>query len=414
MSIVWRISSRYFLSRKSQRVTNFISALAVIGITAGTAAMIIILSVLNGFEGLIKDLYNKFDPDISITSSTDRFFKPDEAYIQQILNLKEVAAISKVYEDQALLSYNGKQYVGTIKGVDEKFILVCNLSSICNSTKVDWGSYENPKIILGSGIAYHLQVDEKNAISSIDLYAPLQEASNLTDPINSFNKLPVALSNVFSIQQDYDQRYALVSLPTAHQLFGINDSTISKYEVRLKPGVDFNQVIASIKSIKPNQYNIATQAQLHQTLYNIMQAEKWIVIFITAFILLIASFSLVSAISMLIIEKSKDVSIFSTMGSSRLQLQKIFFLNGLFIAIGGMFLGLAIGLTTIWVQKKYGLVGLGVEGNFIIEAYPVDLMWSDVGIVILVVIGIGIITSAFPALTLIGKNFSLNKLNKVQ
>jgi len=390
--------------------------ISMIGVMIGTGALIVVLSVFNGFESLVISLYNSFDPDIKITVTEGKSFIPDTALTSALINIPGIAAVSQTLEENALVKYHDKQYIATIKGVDDNFFKVTGVDTMLADSrtiaanghkKFELTSGDTDFAVVGGGIAYNLQLNMGDFFSQLDLYAPRRDAGSLTHPEEAFNRKFISPSGVFAIQQEFDSKYILVPLRFAREMLN-DEERISAIELALKPGAQEEQVMPAVEKLMGKNFSVKTRFEQHAMLYRIMKSEKWAVFLILAFILLIATFNVVGSLTMLIIEKQKDVAVFYSMGADAVLIRKIFFAEGLMITFIGAGLGLIIGGLICFVQQYFGLIELGNSGSFVIDAYPVQMKLQDFFSVFITVFLIGSVAAWYPAKKLVERKINLD------
>jgi lipoprotein-releasing system permease protein len=388
------IAKRYLFAKKSHNAINIISAISLAGVTIGTMALIIVLSVFNGFDQLIQTLFNSFDPDLRITVVEGKSFQTADEKLDQLSAIPGVVAWSKVIEENALLKYGDKQYIATIKGVDKNYSQVNNLDSCIiegrNVLEDEKGRYA----VIGQGVQYYLQVGLK-FINPLMIYVPRKSATISMNPENAFNQKYIYPSGVFNILQDYDSKYVLVPISFAREL--LDDSlSITALEIRTAENTNVDQIQEKVQQLFGTKFSVKNRYQQKELFYRIMKYEKWAIFMILTFILAIASFNIVGSLSMLIIEKKKDISTLHSIGADRKFLRRVFLYEGTMISFFGAFLGLIIGLIVCWLQIKYGIVKFPSSGSFIINSYPVEIKAVDVVFVLITVLVIGYLAAWYP------------------
>lgn len=398
MSFPFYIASRYLFSRKSRNAINIISIISVMGVAVGTAALVIVLSVFNGFEGLLTKLNNSFDPDIKITSVKGKRFIPDANFVSIIKNSDFVADFSFTLEENALIEYDNKQVVAVIKGVDDNYLSVTGLDSmVCKGEALLYNS-SAPCAIVGAGLAYNLGV-------TCDYFLPMlinvpsrtkQITGTFSDAISDvFNKKSVYASGFFAIQQDYDMQYLIMPIKEVRELLEY-ENNISAVEIKLKNEAFSNETVKYLSESLGEDYSVKDRNMQHEYAYKIMKSEKWAIFMILIFILLIASFNIIASITMLIIDKRNDISILRSMGAEDKSIRKIFFIEGVGISFIGALIGIIIGGIICWLQMKYGFVKLGAGGAFIIDSYPVEVKITDIFYSLVAVMLIGLFAAWMP------------------
>jgi lipoprotein-releasing system permease protein len=398
-SLYGLIAKRYLFSLRKQTAVSILSKISMGALVVSTAAMILLFSVFNGFESLVKNLYATFYPDIKITVTQGKFFSYTPQLLQQIQTTKGIQYLSTCIEDNALVSNGETQIIATVKGIDKQFFNVNNFNKdyiiAGNNELTVTNNTLNPSAIIGNGIANKLGIDVLNNFSSLELIYPNAKTDLLqVQDANAFQRQYVKPDGAFSIQDEFDNAYVLVPLATAQSLMN-QEAQISSIEIKISSEAD----AASIKKILQKKlgasFTIATRYEQNKTLYGIMQSEKWIVFALLTLILVIASFNLTGALSMLVLEKQKDLSMLRSMGLKGLEIQTIILLEGLLWSFVGCSLGLLMGGLIAWGQQQFGWVKL--EGSFIIQSYPVKFVVSDVILIFITVLSVGAIASLIPA-----------------
>src|SRR4051812_37519646 len=361
MNLPLFVAKRYFFSKKSQRAINIISIISVVGVMIGTGALIVVLSVFNGFESLVVRLYNSFDPELKITINEGKTFPADSILFHQLKNIAGVKTISQTLEENALVKYRDKQYIVTIKGVDENFQKVSGIDSMIVDGEFVLQKGDTAFAIVGGAIAYNLQLNISNFLSPLELYVPQKNAESFSNPEEAFNRRFIVPAGVFAIQQEFDSKYILVPLSFARDILN-DEKNISAFEVSLLPNANINKVQQQIKDKLGDKFSVSSRLEQHSTIYRIMKSEKWAVFLILAFILLIATFNVIGSLTMLIIEKGKDISILYSMGADATLIRKIFLMEGLMITFIGSVIGIVLGVFICFLQIQFKLVKLTGSG----------------------------------------------------
>lgn len=402
MNLSLYIAKRYLISKKSHNVINIISWISVIGIGVGTLALIIILSAFNGLQTLVEDLYASFDPDIKITAVTGKTFSSEDFPKEKIKQLEGVLFCSESIEDVALFKYNDKQTVATLKGVEPSFFEMTGLDTLIYEGALKKDDEFSNYLCLGYGIADNLSVYMSNKfMDKISVIVPKKGNKKSFLPTDEFNRKYASASGVFSVSPDFDTKYVLSSLIFAQSLFN-HKKNISSFEIKLSEGVDIEKTKEEIKTIVGNNFEVKTRFELNELVFKTNKTEKWITFLILTFILIIASFNIIGSLTMLIIDKKKDIWILKTMGANNTLIQKIFFTEGMLINLLGAFSGMAVGAFLCWIQQTYGLLRLN---GGIVDFYPVELQLVDFVYVTGIVIVIGLLASWYPARILTKKHF---------
>ncbi len=397
MNFAIYIARRYLVSKKSRNAINIISLISVLGVATGTAALVIILSVFNGFEDLIKRLNNSFDPDIKIEAAYGKTFEADPLLLRKIDLMEFVQAYSLCLEENAMLQYNDNQMIATIKGVDENFTNVSGLDSMIVSGDFIMEFYGATTAVLGRGISYNLQV-QPDFSAPISIYVPSrtrQIRGNFSDAADNLNRINVYAGGIFAIQQEFDSKYVILPLDAVQDLLEY-ENHVSSIELKLKTGTSHSSALKQIESVLGEDFLVKDRNRQHAYAYKIMKAEKWTIFMILIFILLIASFNVIGSLTMLIIDKKADIKILKSMGADNNLIRKIFFYQGVLICLAGAMLGVLIGSLVSWIQMKYGVVSLGTTGSFIIDAYPVFVKPMDILYIFVSVMIIGVLAAWYP------------------
>lgn len=400
------IALRYFFSKKSQRAINIISVISVVGITIGIAALIIVLSVFNGFEDLIIRLYNSFDSDLKIELAEGKSFNIGKIKIDQLKKIDGVSSIAEVIEESALVRYRDKQHIIKLKGVSDGYEKMTGLDTMIVDGTFLLQNGDTNFAVVGGGVAYNLGLQTGNFLSQLEIYGPRNKQPDLLDPDGAFNRRYISPSGIFAVQQEFDAKYIITSLRFAKEIFEFDDR-LTSVEVQLQKNRHQEDVIKNISALIGNDFNIKTRFQQHELIYKIMRSEKWAVFLILTFILIIAIFNVISSLTMLVIEKKKDIVIYRSMGAEISLLRKVFLTEGMFITLSGAIAGLLIGAIICYAQEKYGLITLGGSGSFVIDAYPVKMVAMDFLYVFITVCCIGLLAAWYPAKRLIREEINL-------
>jgi lipoprotein-releasing system permease protein len=398
------IARRYLISKKSVNVINLISGISVAGVTVGTFALVVILSVFNGLEGAIKSMFSSFDPDIRITAAIGKSFTPPKENLEKIGQLSGVRFVTPVIEDEAMLLY-GKDhiYFATIKGVPDDYNEICGLdSSSITSGRFELESNGVPYALVGQGVAYYLSVG-MNFTEPIYIYTLNKGTRGTPSLATAFNKSAIYASGIFANQQEIDSKYVLVPFSFAQELFQTGNA-VSAVEIDLKPGISQEDVKKEMAHILGDKFTVRTQFEQHELFYKVMESEKWAIFLILAFVLIIASFNILGSLSMLIIDKKADIAILQSMGASQKLIRTIFLFEGWMISLAGAFLGTLLGIFICWTQIRFGWLQIpGNDSSFIFSAYPVEVRATDLAAIFSLVAGIGFLAAWYPIRFISGK-----------
>ncbi|MDX8337803.1 FtsX-like permease family protein [Draconibacterium sp. IB214405] len=409
MNLPFFIAKRYLFSKKKQNIINIISWISMAGIVVGTMAIIIIVSVLNGFTDLIGMFYSDFDPDIKIVSVEGKMFNPESIDIEQIKSMPDVVSYAEVVEEVALLRYGKRQYAATIKGVPENYPDYTNIDKLLiegeyylNKDGIDYA-------VVGRGIANNLGV----GISFLDplhVYVPKKGKQVSLNPSRVFNHDYLFPSAVFAVLEDVDSKYMLVSKEFATQLFD-SGNTISAIELDIADGANIDVIQDKLEEIVGDTFHVKNKEQQHDLVFKTMKSEKWAVYFILVFILLLASGNMIGNLTMLYIDKKEDISILDSMGLPIKQINRIFVFEGWLISLVGGIIGTILGVFVCWLQITFELIKLpGAGGSFVISAYPVHIIFTDIVLAFTAVLIIGFIASWYPVKFMSNKHLSSSNI----
>lgn len=395
MNLPFFIARRYLVAKKSHHAINIISFISVMGVAVGTMALIVILSVFNGFDELVRSLINSFNPDLRITLAEGKIFDPGEDLLRKIRELPGVYDMSLALEDKALVRYDEQQTIAVVKGVSGNFERVTGLDTMIVEGSSFLADTAEPRAVIGRGIRIFLNVMLLSP-RQMTLYVPRRQSEVSFDAARALNRQYISVSGVFSIEQDYDIKYILVPLGFARQLFGYSGSQVTMLEVKLNPGTSTARVQEAIRGIMGPEFLVQNRYQQNEIFYKTMKAEKWAIFMILVFILVVASFNVIGTLTMLMLEKKKDMVTLNNLGADNYLLKRIFFLEGWMISASGAVLGTLLGLLVCWIQLRFEPIRLQGSGSFIIDAYPVVVKAADVVLTLLAVILIGFLAAWYP------------------
>ena len=399
MNFPFYIARRYLFSKKSTHAINVISAISVVGVAVATMALVVTLSVFNGFHDMVASLFTQMDPQLKMTPVKGKTVPADDPILTKIRQLPQVEVATECMEDQALAVYNDRQVMVRLKGVDDNFDQLTHIREILegdgefelHAADMDYG-------IPGLGVAYILGMGYTYD-QPLHIYAPKREGQlDMANPTEGFVEDQLYSPGVvFSVKQGkYDKNYILTSIHFARRLFE-QDGMLSSLELRLKPGSDFDKVKAQMQQLAGDKFLVRDRYEQQDDTFRIMKIEKLIAYVFLSFILMIACFNIIGSLSMLIIDKRDDVITLRNLGASDSQIRRIFLFEGRIISAIGALIGIAIGLVLCWIQQQYGIVRLGnSEGSFIIDAYPVSVHPWDVVLVFVTVLVVGFLAVWYP------------------
>ncbi len=401
MNLSFYIAKRYLFSKKRTNLINIISAISAAGMAIGTMGLIIGLSCFNGFDTLIKSLFSTFDADLKITLVEGKSFSVDNQIFNEIRKEKDVLFFSEVVEDNALLRYENRQVLATVKGVSDDYSKMTGLDSMIVDGKFKLNEDDKQFAVLGQVVAYFLSVG-LNLMNPIDIYVPQKRRKSGSSIEGSFNQGFIYPSGVFSVQQEIDSRYIIVPIAFARELFEMAGK-VNSVELKLRNGADARQVQQMITVKLGSGFVVKNRYQQHDYLYKTMQGEKYAVYLILILILIIASFNIVGSLTMLIIDKKEDISILQSMGADKVLIRNIFLFEGWSVSLVGAVVGTILGIAVCQAQITFGLVKLQGGGSFIIDAYPIDIIPLDILLIFCSVILIGFLAAWLPVKYISGK-----------
>ena len=399
MNFPFYIARRYLFSKKSTHVINIISGISVVGVAVATMALVVTLSVFNGFHALVASLLTSFDPQIEIVPTKGKTAPADDPILTKIRNLPQVDVATESVEDQAMAIYKGRQAMIKVKGVEDNFSELSHINDILYGD----GEFSLHAANLQFGVVGIRLADNLGMTADWDgqlkIYAPKREGQlDLMNPTEGFVEDSVISPGVvFSVKQArYDRDYVLTSIAFARNLFG-QQGMLSQLEIRLKPGSDLDAVKAEMQKIAGSKYRVLDRMEQQADTFKIMKIEKFIAYIFLTFILAVACFNIIGSLSMLIIDKKNDVVTLRNMGASDKQIVRIFLFEGRMISAIGAILGILVGLLLCWLQQVYGLVSLGrSSGSFIVDAYPVSVHPEDIIIIFITVLAVGFASVWYP------------------
>ena len=387
---------RYFRAKKSTNAINIIAWVSVLAIIIGTASLIIILSAFNGFESLVKSLYSSFYADLRISAVKGKtvFLTQDE--ISRIRGTAGIKAITMIAEEKALLQNGDFQAVVFVKGVDEHYGEVGGVPAKMIRGNFNLGNTDSPRAVMGVGIENAIGILSDRALLPLTLYLPRKNMKDLSNPLDALSEGLLVPSGSFAIQQDFDNKYLLTNIGFVKQYLNYDPDEYSSVEVSVKEEGLVPEVKKNLQAFLGNTITVQDRYEQNRTLYSTIKLEKWAIYGIFSLILLVAAFNMVGALTMLVLEKKKDIQVLQAMGADRSLIRKIFLAEGLVLATIGAISGMLLAVTLYYLQVNYKLVPLQGD-SFLIDYYPVKLLWQDFLLVTITVFAIGLLASWFPA-----------------
>ena len=401
MNFPFYIARRYLFSKKSTHAINIISAISAVGVAVATMALVVTLSVFNGFHDLVATFFTSFDPQIKVIPIKGKTAPADDPILTEIKQLPQVDVVTECVEDQALAIFRDRQKMVIVKGVEDNFGQLTHFNEILypeqgadmqlHAANLEFGipGFRLAQV-LGTGASWR---------GYLHIYAPQREGQfDMSMPEDAFiEDSLLSTGNVFNVNQSkYDSNYIVTSIAFARRLFS-QQGMVSSLEIRLKPGSNFDAVKKKMKGIATGKYKVEDRYEQQADVYKIMRIEKFLAYVFLTFILAVACFNIIGSISMLIIDKKEDVATLRNLGANNKQISRIFLFEGRMIATAGAVLGIILGLLLCWMQKTFGLVGLGgSSGSFVVDSYPVSVYFWDIVIVLFTVIAVGWLAVWYP------------------
>lgn len=399
MSLPLKIAWRYLVSKKGHQAVNIISIVAVCGVVVATAALICVLSVFNGFRGLIMGKLAMLDPQVAITATMGKTINDADSVVDVVNNIPGVERAVPVILDQALAIYAQYQMPVRLKGVPDNYNTMNDIDSVIVDGEWKLRDQVSRYIVVGAGPAVRLMV-RPESLGMVYLYAPQRQGHvNIANPMGAFRQDSLFVSGIFQLQQNsYDADLIYVPLDVAQELFDY-ETEATQIEVKLDSGANEQQVMHAIGNLLGSSYQVQNRLMQQREAYRLVNIEKWMAFLLLAFILVIATFNVISTLSLLIIEKDDSIATLRALGANDRQISRIFVLQGWLITLAGAITGVVIGLILCLCQQQFGWLRLsGDPANMIINAYPVEVQWTDVIVTLALVAAVGLLTSMVTAL----------------
>jgi lipoprotein-releasing system permease protein len=373
---------------------NIISGISMLGVLIGSAALIIILSVFNGFQDVILSLNSNFTPEIKIEPRLGKTFDPNTAYFNALRKDKKIYSFTEVLEEKALIKYDGRPFIGTIRGVSFDFLKNSRLDSILQSGSFTLRADGQNFAVLGSAVQSSLGISLHDQFTPLQIYSPRRVASASANPLNEFVSRPITPSGVFAVGQEFDD---MVIAPIEFARDLLNQPTnVSSLQINFMPGTGIDAVQKAIELKIGNNFIIKNQIQQNTQLYKTLNYERWFIFMILTFVVIIAAFNIIGSLTMLVIDKRKDIAILTSLGADKQLIKGIFFFEGMMISITGCITGIVLGLGFCILQQHFGLVKMGAKLS-ILDAYPISLQLNNFVLVFLTVGIIAVIASGISA-----------------
>ena len=387
------VARRYLFAKRSTNAINIITGISVFGIAIGTMALILVLSVFNGFEDLLSDLFGHFNPEVKVTPAKGKIFTTDSLTLQKIRALPGVAVVSETLEEIAFFEYEGAQDFGVLKGVDDNFARVNGIDSTVREGDYLLAEEGRNCAVLGAGMRNKLSINVHNPIAALTIYMPTEKQGGvLSKPFITRFVYP---KGTFSIQQDFDNQYILTNLEFVRELLEAPPGTVSSLEIKCKPGVSVAAVKNDLAGILGEGFVLKDRFEQNEAFFKVMQLEKWMGYAITCLMLILMAFNMVGALWMIVLDKQKDISVLKSLGADDPVIRRIFLGEGLLLTALGMVIGMVLAVGLYIVQKTYGIVS--IPQGFLVESYPISMRVQDFIPVTLTVLIIGLLASLPPA-----------------
>lgn len=401
MSLSGKIAFRYLFSKKSHSAINTISMVSVSGVAIATMALVCTLSVFNGFQNLVASLFCSFDPELKISVVEGKTFNADDPRIKALKQLPQIDVLSEVIEDNALVRYKDRQVTATLKGVSDNFSQLTHIDSILYDGKFILSDSLVSYGTVGAGLSMSLGVGA-NFVEPMEIYAPKREGKvSMSNPASAFNIDYAYVTAIFSVNQaKYDESTIIVPISLARKLFEYTNE-VTAIELKLKPDADIDDTKSEIKKLLSGEFKVADRYEQQEEAFKMMKIEKWMTFLILCFVLMIATFNIIGSLSMLIIEKKSDIATLRSLGADNQLISRIFLFEGWMISAIGAITGVAIGLVLCIAQEQFGLLRMGGNiGVFVVDAYPVKVVWTDLITILSVVFAIGFFSAWYPVQSL--------------
>lgn len=396
MNLARHIARRYLFAKKSHSAINIISIVSVIGITVATAALVCALSVFNGFTGLVASSFSAFDPELQITPAKGKVFDPSTPEVTKVKQLGSIDFVSESLEENALLKFEDRQKPVIMKGVSPEFVNLARMNSLMLDGQFVLRQGDIDNAVIGAGLAMTLGAGA-NFRSPLEIYVPRRNMKvNPSNAANAFLLEYAYVSGVFALNQaKYDEEMFIVSIDLARELLDY-ENEVSSLDIKVKDEQSVESVKREIKSILGDQYLVKDRFEQQEDMYRMVNVEKWVTFLILALILVIAVFNIIGSLSMLILDKTDDIQILQNIGANNKLITQIFLFEGWMISFFGAIAGLLLGVFICLLQQYFGIVKLGSEGAFVVDAYPVSVKVGDVALIFITVSIIGFVAVLYP------------------
>lgn len=396
---------RYFKAKKSTNAINIIAWVSIVAIMVGTAALILVLSVFNGFEGLVKGLYSSFYTDLKVIPEKARIMRVTEDQLKKLQGLKGIRNYSMVLEEKAMIQNGDYQSAVTMKGVDDHYRYTTGLAAHIINGEYELGDEDSPRMIMGVGVEGALGLIADRNISQLSIFLPKKNESEKIDFLENISMDTIQSSAAFAIQQDFDNKYAITNIAFLKKAMALGPDEYGAIEIALNDPDDPDNIRGQVRKIFGEGFTVQNKYEQNKSLYMVMTLERWFVYGVLSLILVVAAFNMVGALTMLVLEKQKDIAILHALGGKRSFIQRIFLSEGLLLSLIGAGVGMGIAYSLALLQIKFHLVSL--PGSFVISYFPVELRWADFLLVASTVFVVSMIAAWLPARQAARREYSL-------
>lgn len=393
MKLPLLFARRYLFARRSTNSINIITGISVGGIAIGTAALILVLSVFNGFEDLLGGLFGYFNPEIKVLPAKGKTFSADSVLLARVQGVAGVSVVSQTLEEIAFFEYEGAQDFGALKGVDAHFARVTRIDSTIREGQYRLRVDDRNEVVVGAGLRNKLNIQVENGLAYLTIYMPVQKAAGALDkPFKTRFAYP---AGTFAIQQDYDYQYILTNIDFVRELLDADSTTVSSLEIACASDASPQAIKRQLSALLGPDFVVKTRYEQNEAFFKVMQLEKWMGFAITSLMMVLMAFNMVGALWMIVLDKQKDISILKSMGATDGMVRRIFLLEGILLTGFGMLIGFALAILLYGLQKQFGLIT--IPQGFLVSSYPIAMRWFDFIPVTLTVLGIGWLASLAPA-----------------
>lgn len=397
---------RYFKAKKSTNAINIIAWTSITAIIIGTTALVLVLSVFNGFEGLVKSLYSSFYTDLKVLPVSGKSITVSPAQLRQLKTIEQIKNYSLVVEEKAVVRNGEYQSIVFLKGVDENYRYVSGVADNLVNGTYEIGTADAPRLILGAGVEGALNIQADRNLYSLNIHLPRKTGTEQLDELDGISNDTINTSAAFRIQQDFDNKYGITNLAFVKRSLRLGDNEFGGIEILLKDPSETGAVKKEVKKIFGENYLVYNKYEQNRSLYSIMNVERWVIYGVLCLILVVAAFNMIGALTMLVLEKQKDISVLHALGGNKGFIQRIFLSEGMLLALIGGGIGMLLALLIAWLQMEFHLIPLA-GGSFLISYFPVKLRLMDFMLVGATVFVIALIASWLPSRRAAAQEFSL-------